>query len=52
MAKSFADVGFEEALRSAHTLVPKLRELAPASEAARQLRAAGYPRTDRVVQQC
>ena len=37
MAKSFADVGFEEALRSAHTLVPKLRELAPASEAARQL---------------
>lgn len=37
MAKSFADVGFEEALRRAHTLVPKLRELAPASEAARQL---------------
>ena len=37
MAKSFADVGFEEALRSAHTLVPKLRELAPAAEAARQL---------------
>lgn len=37
MAKGFADVGFEEALRRAHTLVPKLRELAPASEAARQL---------------
>ena len=37
MAKSFADVGFEEALRRAHTLVPKLRELAPASESARQL---------------
>jgi len=37
MAKSFADVGFEEALRRAHTLVPKLRELAPAAEAARQL---------------
>ena len=30
-------MGFEEALRRAHTLVPKLRELAPASEAARQL---------------
>ncbi|CAM9403487.1 unnamed protein product [Phaeothamnion confervicola] len=37
MAKSFADVGYEEALRRAHGLVPKLRELAAASEAARQL---------------
>ncbi len=33
----FADVGYEEAMRRAHALVPKLRELAPAQEKARQL---------------
>ena len=33
----FADVGYEEAMRRAHALVPKLRELAPAQEQARQL---------------
>ena len=33
----FADVGVDEAMRRAHGLVPKLRELAGASEQARQL---------------
>ena len=33
----FSGVGLEEARRRAHSLVPKLRELAAASETARQL---------------
>jgi len=33
----FADVGYEEALRRAHALVPKLRALAGTQESARQL---------------
>lgn len=33
----FAGIGYEEAVRRAHALVPKLRELAPAQEKARQL---------------
>jgi 3-hydroxy-9,10-secoandrosta-1,3,5(10)-triene-9,17-dione monooxygenase len=33
----FADVGYDEAMRRARELVPKLRALAPAGEAARQL---------------